>query len=324
MVFIDESRGEEGNPWNAAFYRMFDMTNDSELFHTRAELEEKGWKLRGNRFVYESRIMVPLYEAKMIHFYNPRFSTSHDADENNILKGICRGSTLKELNDSTWDPLPRYWINSEDVEERWKNIGWKEVWTIVFRGVARATDERTVILSFAPKAAFGNSSPVIITNRPAQEAALLVANLSSLPIDYCARNKMSGSNLNFFILNQLPVFSPGEYSKWLLDGKPLAEFILKTVTRLTCTSKSLEPLAGAMGNSKTIHKWDEKERFELMRTLDAIYAHMYGLAREEFAFILDTFPITRDTEIKTYGVFRTKQRALSFFDDLSKRLEKLS
>ncbi|MBU3749522.1 MAG: hypothetical protein FGM52_03580 [Mycobacterium sp.] len=40
----------DGNPWGIKFMRMFDMSNDSHLFHTRDELETDGWVLNGNVF----------------------------------------------------------------------------------------------------------------------------------------------------------------------------------------------------------------------------------------------------------------------------------
>lgn len=48
-VLVNERTGE--NPWGVRFLRMFDMSNDSHLFRTRAELEAQGYRLVGNRFV---------------------------------------------------------------------------------------------------------------------------------------------------------------------------------------------------------------------------------------------------------------------------------
>lgn len=48
-VLVNERTGE--NPWGVRFLRMFDMSNDSHLFRTRAELEKQGYRLVGNRFV---------------------------------------------------------------------------------------------------------------------------------------------------------------------------------------------------------------------------------------------------------------------------------
>jgi very-short-patch-repair endonuclease len=48
-VLVNEHTGE--NPWGVRFLRMFDMSNDSHLFRTRAELEKQGYRLVGNVFV---------------------------------------------------------------------------------------------------------------------------------------------------------------------------------------------------------------------------------------------------------------------------------
>jgi len=52
-VLINENDPVNGNPWGISFMRMFDMSNDSHLFHTREELEEDGWTLNGNVFERE-------------------------------------------------------------------------------------------------------------------------------------------------------------------------------------------------------------------------------------------------------------------------------
>ncbi|MFS8783236.1 endonuclease domain-containing protein, partial [Synechococcus sp. R6-7] len=48
-VLVNERTGE--NSWGVRFLRMFDMSNDSHLFRTRAELEAQGYRLVGNVFV---------------------------------------------------------------------------------------------------------------------------------------------------------------------------------------------------------------------------------------------------------------------------------
>jgi len=58
-VLVNEKTGE--NSWGVRFLRMFDMSNDSHLFCTCKELEEKGYKLLGNIFVKGQDIYLPLY-----------------------------------------------------------------------------------------------------------------------------------------------------------------------------------------------------------------------------------------------------------------------
>ena len=53
---------------------MFHMTNDSGLFRTREELEEKegAYPIGGNRFGSSSGDWVPLYEGKMVQAFDHR------------------------------------------------------------------------------------------------------------------------------------------------------------------------------------------------------------------------------------------------------------
>ena len=40
----------------------------------------------------------------------------------------------------------------------------------------------------------------------------------------------------------------------------------------------------------------------------------YCISREETEYILDTFPIVRDNDIKAYGTYRTKDTILAIYD----------
>ena len=72
----------DGNPWGLRFLSMFHMANDSGLFRTRAELASAGWRLDGDRFERDGDrpeegedVMLPLYEAKMVHQFDHRFGS---------------------------------------------------------------------------------------------------------------------------------------------------------------------------------------------------------------------------------------------------------
>ena len=60
--------------------------------------------------------------------------------------------------------------------------------------------------------------------------------------------------------------------------------------------------------------WDEERRAHLRAELDALYGHLYGLTRDELAYILDTFPIVRREDEAKYGEYRTKRLVLEAFD----------
>ena len=73
-MLVDRSSGEEVKAWPVKYSTMFHMTNDSGLFRTRSELEEKegAWPVGGNRFQSPSGEWVPLYEGKMVQAFDHR------------------------------------------------------------------------------------------------------------------------------------------------------------------------------------------------------------------------------------------------------------
>ena len=63
----------ERKVWPVKYVRMFDMTNDSKLFHTRAELEKRGFASVGlNRWRHGEVEALPLYEGKMVQMFDHR------------------------------------------------------------------------------------------------------------------------------------------------------------------------------------------------------------------------------------------------------------
>jgi hypothetical protein len=83
---------------------------------------------------------------------------------------------------------------------------------------------------------------------------------------------------------------------------------------LTYTAHDLEPFARDLGYMGEPFIWDEKRRTTLRAELDGIYAHLYGISREDFAYILDTFPIVARKDIAKYGEYRTKRLCLKAYD----------
>jgi hypothetical protein len=59
---------------------------------------------------------------------------------------------------------------------------------------------------------------------------------------------------------------------------------------------------------------DTGDRAQLRAEIDAYVAHLYGLSREDFAYILDTFPVLRKKEEKAFGEFMSKRKCLEEYD----------
>src|SRR5205085_1150051 len=63
-------------------------------------------------------------------------------------------------------------------------------------------------------------------------------------------------------------------------------------------------------HDRTPERRDTGDRAQIRAELDALIAHLYGLARDEFSYILDAFPVLRRKEIAAFGEFQSKRKAL--------------
>ncbi|MFY1839946.1 Eco57I restriction-modification methylase domain-containing protein [Achromobacter xylosoxidans] len=185
-------------------------------------------------------------------------------------------------------------------------------WLMGWRDITNATNERTVIASVIPRTGVGNKIPLLFPspNNSARHAAALLANLSSLVLDFVARQKIGGTTLNYFYMKQFPVLSPGHYTETDLA------FIVPRVLELTYTAHDLADWAADLGYTGSPFPWHPERRAHLRAELDAYYARLYGLTEEELRYILDpadvagedypseTFRVLRNNELRDFGAYR--------------------
>ena len=316
-VLWDEG-GPDGNPWGLRFLRMFDMTNDSGLFRTRAELASAGWRMEADRFEKDEMVMLPLYEAKMIHQFDHRFGTYEAQSEAQANQG-----KLPELDDIAHaDPrrvtLSRYWVLESEVAGR-LNDTWDRHWLLGWRDVTGAEKIRTVIACLVPRSAVGNSFPLMMPSPDPQLVASLYANLSSIPFDYCARQKGGGVHLNYFALRQLPALRPEAYgipAQWAPSVR-IRDWLLPRVMELSYSAWDLKAFAEDCGDNGPPFIWDSERRFQLRCEIDAAFFHLYGISQDDTAYILDTFPVLEKSETREFGEYRTKRGVLETYDALA-------
>lgn len=195
-------------------------------------------------------------------------------------------------------------------------------WLMGWRDICRNTDERTVIASVMPRAAVGHTMPLLYARRSPVLQAALLANWCSLVFDYIARQKVGGTHLTYGYLKQFPVLAPDQYS-----DADLA-FIVPRVLELTYTAEDLRPWAEDLGHTGEPFPWNPDRRSRLRAELDAYYAKLYGLARDELRFVLDptdilgqdfpseTFRVLQTNERREFKKFRTQELVLDAWDRL--------
>jgi hypothetical protein len=198
-------------------------------------------------------------------------------------------------------------------------------WLFGWRGITNATNERSVIGSVVPLSGMGNSCHLLQFSNDIKTAliALFVVNVSSLVFDFVARQKIGGTNFNFFIPKQLPVIAPDQYADHDLA------YIVPRVLELTYTAYDLSAWAQDLGHSGPPFPFNTDRRAQLRAELDAYYARLYGLTRDELRYILDpsdvmgddypseTFRVLKNGEMREFGEYRTQRLVLAAWDQLN-------
>jgi hypothetical protein len=300
--------------WPVRYIRMFDMTNDAGLFRTRAELEADGFYLVANahRLRKGDREFLPLYVGKSIQQFDHR-SASADVNEENLHVAASSSlTTLDQHKDPSFFPSPQFWVASDDLNKRWPA---ELDWLLGFRDIARATDARTVIASIIPKVAVGNTLPLLLPADGIEHykasIPLLLAQMNSMVLDYVARQKVQSTHLNWYIAEQLPFLSATTFDR-KIGSMRISEFIQREVMRLTYTADDMVLFARDMGYDGPPFAWDEDDRRHRRARLDALFFRLYGVAEDDAAYVLDTFPIVRQQDETQFRRFLTKDLILAY------------
>jgi hypothetical protein len=232
-------------------------------------------------------------------------------------------------------PVPQFYVAQTEV------ISNPYEWALGYKEISAPTNARSMIASLLPHAAFGNKLPLLIPQNAtphvaARTVSLLVANFNAFAFDFTLRQKLQGQTINLFILEQLPVIASQRFdaplpaafvtamrAAKLMNGhhaRPsVADFVLPQVLALSYTAHDLAPFARDLGyvdSAGTVlapFVWNEDERRARMAALDAVFFYLYGLDAGEVAYILHSFPIVREHDMKVFGRFATHDQILENF-----------
>ncbi|WP_157653272.1 Eco57I restriction-modification methylase domain-containing protein [Burkholderia ubonensis] len=225
------------------------------------------------------------------------------------LRVAPEGNTLLELLDGWMDNRSPRWL-----------IGWRDI--------CRSTDYRTLISSVIPRSGVGDKFLLMMPRVPAAYCAALVGNLNALVCDFVARQKVGGTSFKYFTMKQIAVLSPDRYTVAALD------FIVPRVLELVYTANDLKYWADELtaydprpvGEHGQPFSWNPERRAQLRAELDAYYARLYGLTRDELRYILDpidvmgadypseTFRVLKEGELRSFGEYRTQRLILEAWD----------
>ncbi|MGS2644186.1 Eco57I restriction-modification methylase domain-containing protein [Streptosporangium sp. G12] len=324
------------NPWNLSFMAMFHMANSSGIFRPSAQNKETlegmlegGWEFDGNHLVKDGERLLPLFEAKMVHHFDDRYGTYKDQTQAQANAGTLPRPTPAQKDDPAYATLPRYWISEKEVTDRLhsaedsrgnhRSPGWDRRWLFGWRKVCRSSDTRTLITAQFPLAGFGDSGYVAIFD--IENPDLVSLNFNAYVLDFVLRQKMAGTNLNYFLIKQLPVLLPATYKQrcpWD-ESEWLDRWVRGRAFELTYTSYGMEAFARDHGEEGAPYRWDDERRFWLRAELDAAYFHLYGVVREDVDYIMDTFRAFRNKSPLLFQ--RTKDAILEIYDAMQEAID---
>jgi hypothetical protein len=290
-------RGEE-RAWPVRYLTMFHMTSDSHLFQKKPEGD-----------------VLPLYEGKMVQMYDHRAAdiVIHKDNLHRAAQQESIQDALKEQPDRY--PVPQYWVAKSEVEKVYAGE-----WALGFKSITAPTNVRTMISAILPISGVGNSMALLLPQDDVSAysnwAPLLLSNLNALVFDFLLRQKVQGQNLNWYILEQLPVIAPAAFNAEI-GGVNIADFIRREVLALSYTAHDLAPFARALGYvddlgaAKPPFVWNGEQRARRKARLDALFFYLYGLSSADASYILSTFPIVREQDIKAHGRFITCEQIVA-------------
>ena len=318
-VLVDRSKGAEVKAWPVKYVRMFDMANDSDLFRTKEELEERegAFPIDGNRFGSPNGDWMPLHEGKMVQAFDHRASDIAVNEANLFRPGQQESIQTSEKQDPDRSPRPRYYVEADS--EQWY---WPDEWVIAFKDITAATNMRTMISAIIPRAGAGHTLPVLpvdddATDRPTL-ASLIVANLNAVVFDFVARQKVPTTHFTLYVLEQLPVVPLARYESTHFGPKTAAQIIREAVLELTYTAHDMALFARDLGYAGDPFVWDDDRRLQLRAKLDAVFFHLYGVTdRDDIRYIYSTFPIVRRQGTAAYGTYRSCDLCLAYMNALA-------
>ncbi len=290
-VLVDRTRRTGGSSWGVRLSTALHQSADAGLFVEASKgnsIAKKGGKA--------AKRLLRVYEAKMVQAYDHRAASVRIEGSNWARKGQKTETVAVQHQNPEFLAEPRWWVREDDVIKAVR--GPRETGFLAYKDITSPTNTRTLIASRIPWCGPTHHLALIETDQGLRLELCLLGCLNSYVLDYVVRQKLGGTTLTFFILEQLPVLPPVTFADkcpWS-RRETLEHWISERVLRLSCTAEDMIPLANACGfkgsRGDGVHIWREQERAQLRDDLDAAFFLLYGVDREDAEYILSTFTNT--------------------------------
>ncbi|QMU99647.1 class I SAM-dependent DNA methyltransferase (plasmid) [Borrelia sp. A-FGy1] len=264
-----------------------------EYIDFKSGLELSTSKLKSLVKDHNSSNHVFLFSGANIHQYNSNFFTSSRAKEKSNL----------------------FWIDKKDLEKILTKNEQYQIERILYRSVARNTDERTMISTLSPKNCYCTSTlftsyekaPISIYKK-----LFVVSILNSLVFDFTLRRFVNLHVCKSW-LYQCPMPQPEEEE---IISNPLCLALIKNTALLVAKNDpanfayllNLKYLGFNKESVREILALDKEDEFFCQREAENnfIVASLYSLTKQEFSILLSDFRVLKNKKGKDYILFLKK------------------
>jgi hypothetical protein len=324
---------QKNGSWFAQPYAELHRTNDRDRF---VEDEKKGdYPVLGGSNVYQyahSPDYVDDLEAAKF------WSVDENKDPGKSAKRRIREKNHRKLKRGLYNAFDgsgsqKKFVNKLLKQHRGEKLSEEDVlldcteYRIVYRDIARANDERTMIASVIPNGVVCHNK--LHTVRPYEinpdeshlsekplnnvyeriftdkELFVALGLLNSITFDFLMRTKIDSTVVMYkFEESQMPHLTAGD--DWF-------EYISTRAARLNCYGGEFEEMRERLGGVQPAT--DEGERLKLQVEIDAAAFNAYGLNRQDVEFVLQDFHRVNNPRKMTQEYF---EMVLEKYDELEK------
>ena len=235
----------------------------------------------------------PVFEGKNIHQFNHMFAKT-------VFTTLIRAGLQRERNKRIFKKTSKEFYHS---------------FRLAFRDISGPTNTRTVVASIIPPQTFhmySLFSLVLVRNGSIgsgndynRRIAYLCGILNAMSFDFITRSKMQ-MHVSTVIKN------------FPLPKKIHYDEIAKLAARLSVGTEEFEGFAESL-RVENVHL-KPPERIRTAAQLDALVAHAYGLTREEYIIVLDSFRFTENPALleTKYADFNDNKVLRQFYGEVRK------
>lgn len=255
-----------------------------------------------------------VYEGKYISNFDHRAGTFEGVPFSTWDRGSERKVSTGEKESPSFSVLPRWWLKPTHSD---RQLG--SPWHLVFGDIANPQNERTASAAIIPASACSDTLWMLGEFTEANQALLLCATINSIVFDFVVRRRIGSRHLKKYIFEQLPFPKFDECAEQLPIRKDaVSSWFGARVLELSYVSWDLRAFAQEFGVNSPPFLWNESRRRWIRAELDAALFHLYGIARIDVEYVLETFTLLKRRELDRSGRFETKEMILNVYDEMSK------